>query len=148
MTEAAARAGWKRFVCHPVFPFLVYLVLTQLIRDNYPFSHYPMYSKPNSESLAFQYLADGQGNPLPVRWHTGMSPSQLAKRFRTDMRKNPSEEKAAQELLADIRERNQQRPKHALPERIQLMEDKLSFNDGKLVENKRVIAGQTETPKP
>jgi hypothetical protein len=146
MTDAAARPGWKRFVCHPVFPFLVYLVLTQLIRDNYPFSHYPMYSKPNSESLAFQYLADGDGKPLQVRWYTGMSPAQLAKRFRTDMRKNPTEEKAAQALLADIRERNLDRPKHALPDHIQLMEDRLSFDDGKLVENKRVIVGEASKP--
>ncbi len=138
--------GGPQTTCPPMFVFIIYLVLTQLIRDNYPFSHYPMYSKPNSESLAFQYLADGESKPLQVRWYTGMSPAQLAKRFRTDMRKNPSEEKAAQVLLADIRERNQDRPKHALPDHIQLMEDRLSFDDGKLVENKRVIAG--EAPKP
>lgn len=148
MTDAPARPRWKRFVCHPVFPLIVYLPLTQLIRENYPFSHYPMYSKPNSEALSFQFLADATGKPLPLKWHTGITPSQLSKRYRDAKRKNPSEETAAVEVLGRVREQNHLRKGHELPERIRLMEDTIKFADGKLVESKRTIAEQTEAPPP
>ena len=75
----AQQPWWRRLTQLAVFPLLVYLVLTQLIRENYPFSHYPMYSRPNSKALGIQFLADGDGKPLPVVWHTGVSPSKVAK---------------------------------------------------------------------
>jgi hypothetical protein len=148
MTDASARPRWRRFVCHPVFPFLVYLVLTQLIRDNYPFSHYPMYSKPNSESLSFQYLADEKGNPLPIRWATGMSPSQLSKIHRNRMGKNSSEQAAALDVLQFVREQNHQRKGHELPEQIRLMEKHMAFTNGQLTESSRMLAQQTEKKEP
>lgn len=149
MTDTPARPWWRRFVCHPVFPFFIYLGLTQAIRDNYPFSHYPMYSKPNSESLSFQYLADGDGKPLPLKWHTGITPSQLSKRYRESKRHNPADEAAALEVLGRMREQNDLRKGRALPERIQLMEDNIRFAaDGTLVENKRSLAIHTAPNQP
>ena len=146
MSDAPARRWWKRF--HPVWPFLVYLVLTQLIRDNYPFSHYPMYSKPNSESLSFQYLADDKGEPLPLKRLTGLTPSQLSKIHKDRMRKHPSEEEAALDVLQTVRTMNEARSKNRpLPEKIGLMEETMSFSDGRLVESKRVLAQQSTDAK-
>lgn len=144
MSQTPAKSRWRRFVCHPIFPLIVYLPVTQLIRDNYPFSHYPMYSKPNSEALSFQYLADAEGKPLPIKWHTGITPSQLSKRYRDAKRKNPTEESAALDVLGRVREQNHQRKGHELPEHIRLMEDTLRFSEGKLVEDKRMLAEQME----
>jgi hypothetical protein len=149
MSDAPRQSRWRRLVFHPVFPFLVYLALTQVIRDNYPFSHYPMYSKPNSESLSFQYLADGEGNPLPLKWHTGMTPSQLSKIHRDRLRKHPTEQEAALDVLQTVREMNEARSaKRPLPEKIELMQDTMGFSkDGKLVETKRMLAQQSVPAK-
>lgn len=131
---------WKRLVRHAVFPLLVYLVLTQLFRDNYPFSHYPMYSKPSSADLHIQFLADGAGNPLPVAWHTGVTGSKVAKLHANRMKKLNNEKAAALDVLHFLRETNEGRRGRELPEQIQLMESTIAFTDGKLVESNRVLA--------
>jgi len=146
MSDVPARRWWTRF--HPVWPFVLYLLLTQLIRDNYPFSHYPMYSKPNSESLSFQYLADEKGEPLPLKRLTGLTPSQLSKLHRDRLRKHPTEEEAALDVLQYVRKQNEPRSRnHPLPEKIELMEETMGFSGGKLVESKRVLAQQSATAK-
>ena len=145
---SSAPSGWRRVIKHALFPFVLYLVLTQVIRDNYPFFHYPMYSNPSSEPVRFQFLADEDGQPLPVMWLTGMSPSQLCKILRHRKGKFTTEEEAALNLLSFVREQNAPRKKRKLPESIQLMETTLSFPAGSLVETHRSLAMHTvkETP--
>ena len=58
---------WRPWVRHPTFPLIVLVLLTQIFRDEFPFSHYPMYSKPTSRPLKWQYMADGDGKP----WQPG-----------------------------------------------------------------------------
>jgi hypothetical protein len=141
MSEAPSQPPfWKRLTRHAVFPLLVYLVLTQLIRDNYPFSHYPMYSKPSAGDLHIQFLADGDGKPLPVSWHTGVTGSKVGKLLANRMKQHKTEKAAALDVLHFLRETNEGRRGRELPERIQLVETTLAFTDGKLVESSRVLA--------
>lgn len=75
----AWRRRWDALKRHPVFPLLVFTLLLQVAREEYPLSHYPMYSKPNRGEVRYAYLANADGKPLPLTWHTGMSPAKMSK---------------------------------------------------------------------
>jgi hypothetical protein len=138
---AAPESRWVRLGRHAVFPLLVYLVLSQALRENYPFSHYPMYSQPSSRPLKFQYLADGSGKPLPVSWHTGVTPSQVGKLHGTRNKKHDDDAAAAaMDVLAFLRTQNAKRKGRELPARIQLIETSIGFDHGGFAESNRVLA--------
>lgn len=137
----------KKFTGHAVFPLLVYLVLTQVLRENYPFSHYPMYSKPNSESLDIQYLADGEGKPLPVVWFTGITPSKLSKLMGDRLKTRKNNKDAALDVLAFIRIQNSSRRGRLLPDKIKLMETSIAIQSGRVVESQRVLAENSSLSK-
>jgi hypothetical protein len=138
---AAPGSRWARLRRHAVFPLLAYLVLSQALRENYPFSHYPMYSQPSSRPLSFQFLADGSGNPLPVAWHTGMTPSQVGKLHGTRKKTHGDDAAAAAaDVLAFLRTQNAKRKGRELPARIQLMETAIGFEHGGFAESNRVLA--------
>lgn len=137
------KSRWSRLRRHAVFPLLVYLVLTQVFRDNYPFSHYPMYSKPTSKPLPFQYLADAEGKPLAVGTRTGITPSQVGKMYGEKKRKFPNPHDAAMEVLKDLRARSEKRKGRELPQRIQLIETTIGFKPGGFTETNRVLAEHT-----
>ena len=133
---------------HPVTPLLLYLVITQVVRDQYPISHYPMYSKPNAEAVEIQFLADGQGQPLPIMFHTGLSPAQLSKLVANRSKKLPTREEAGRDVLKYLREMNAQRPRRPLPAHIQLIDATLAFADGHLTESHHLLAEDTSPSQP
>lgn len=158
-SPATVRSRWARLCRHPVFPLLVFVLLAQLIRDNYPFSHYPMYCNPTSRPLPFQYLADRDQQPLPVVWHTGITPSRVGKKFgwhkkellqdepklakkegrpeRTEQELKPD---AGREVLQFLRKQSLLRKPHRhLPEDVLLMEVTLSFAEDGFHENHKVV---------
>ena len=140
MTDPVPAAPlWKRLMQHAVFPLLVYVALTQVFRENYPFSHYPMYSRPNSESVQIQFLADGDNKPLPVAWHTGVTSSKVAKLHANRMKKHHDEKAAAIDVLHFLRETNAGRRGRELPERIRLVETTITLDNGRVVETQRVL---------
>lgn len=139
---------WRRWVRHPLFPLLVLLVLTQSFRDEYPFSHYPMYSMPTARPLRFQYLADAEGKPLAHVYHTGVSPSQVGKMHGNAKKTHATEEEAALSVLRFLRTMNAKRPKRPLPERIRLMETLIGFGDGHFVETTKVLAEHEQKRRP
>jgi hypothetical protein len=144
----AAASTWARLRRHAVFPLLVYLVLTQVLRESYPFSHYPMYSRPTSRPLKFQFLADGAGAPLPVAWHTGITPSKVGKMYGDRKEKFETEREAALDVLAYLRKQNSRRKGRALPERIQLFETEIGLKAGGFSESNRLLAEHQVQPSP
>ena len=149
MSESTIRLPWwKRLTRWAVFPLLVYLALTQAFRENYPFSHYPMYSKPNSDSLSIQFLADGDGKPLRVAWHTGVTPSKVAKLHANRMKKHRDDQAAALDVLSFLRQQNADRRGRELPQSISLVEMTLAYKEGGIVESKRVLAVDSTPQKP
>ena len=136
----AASRWWMRLLRHPVFPLIVLVLLTQVFRDEFPFSHYPMYSNPTSRPLKWQYMADGDGKPLAHVYHTGISPSQVGKMHGTNKKHFATEGEAAMEVLKYMRNMNAKRPKRPLPERITLIETQIGFGDGHFIETNRVLA--------
>ncbi len=143
-----AASGWRTLWRHPVVPLLVLLLLTQILRDEYPFSHYPMYSNPTSRPLKWQYLADGDGKPLAHVYHTGISPSQVGKMHGTRKQRFATEEEAALDVLKYLRAMNAKRPRRPLPEKIVLIETKIGFGDGHFIETNRVLAGHVLRKEP
>lgn len=123
---------------HAIFPVFVYIVLSMILKENYPFSHFPMYSNPSTKPLSYFYLADGEGDPVRLLYHTGLTPSRLTKRLGNEKTKYEkkgglSEEeivaKAGIDVLTFIRKLNAKRIKsRPLPEKIQLVQMRISLD--------------------
>lgn len=162
-TEPPTKWGWfHRLRKHPIFPLLCLIPLTQAVRDEYPISHYPMYSQPTSRELRFQYVTGADDQPLPITWHTGITPSQVGKqysRFKANLIK-AEEKKTGQDLedltgeletrikdeagtrtLKFLRDLSLQRnsDRH-LAGAIKLYEVTLGFGDGHFTESQKVVA--------
>lgn len=78
-----ARTLWrvvKRGLQHALFPMLVLVVFSLIVKENYPFSNFPMYSK-MSPSTEYYILEDGEGQALPVKNCFGLSASALKKMY-------------------------------------------------------------------
>jgi hypothetical protein len=65
---------------------LLVTVLCLILRENYPFSHFPMYSSFSNETY-FLYLRDAEGQPIATT-RLGLSSSTLKKIFDRQRRSN------------------------------------------------------------
>ena len=59
-------------------PLVIFIVVSLILKENYPISDYPMYSGIAKRTHYF-YLADGEGNPIPTRENFGKSASAIKK---------------------------------------------------------------------
>lgn len=62
------------------------IALCLTIREEYPFSHFPMYGNPNARPVDYYFLTDGNGEPLPVVALTGDTAPRIKKRLQTRLR--------------------------------------------------------------
>ena len=70
-----------RFVAGlPFAPLLLLTAACLLIEEQYPFSHFPMYSR-FSAGTYYVYLGDGAGRPLPSYTTVGVSTATLKKMY-------------------------------------------------------------------
>lgn len=65
---------------HPLFFLWAFVAFSLGVRENYPFSHFPMYSSIAPETHYF-YLSDGEDNKLGTKTNFGMSASNLKKKY-------------------------------------------------------------------
>lgn len=89
------------FLRHPIFPVLCLIPLTQVVRDQYPVSHYPMYKQPTSDSLGYHFITDAKDKPLPIKWHTTITASQVGKKFNRHKTDSIAKEERKQGLTFD-----------------------------------------------
>jgi hypothetical protein len=149
----------RRLSRHAIFPVLLYLPLSQMVRDQYPISHFPMYSNPTEKPLKIHRLTNGQGELLPVLTRAGVTPSHMskmwgsylkkllekeAKQAKAEGREVRSEETffepAAVEVLEVLRQQSLKRTKNKhLREEIQLRETQVGFGDGRFIETDSVL---------
>jgi hypothetical protein len=66
---------------HAVFPILLYLPLSQILRDEYPVSHFPMYSNPTTKPLKIHTVTDGSGQMIALVPRSGVTASHVSKKF-------------------------------------------------------------------
>jgi hypothetical protein len=148
-------------VRHAIIPILLYLPLSQALRDNfYPVSHFPMYSQPTDKPLKIHMLTDGKGNLLPVMTRSGVTPSHMSKMYggyhkdliqkdakaaNKEGRAPVSEESlmpaAAKKVLEVLRKQSLTRKAaEHLTEELQLRESQVGFGDAGFVEEVQVLA--------
>jgi hypothetical protein len=146
---------------HPIFPLLLLIPITQIVRDNYPVSHYPMYSKPSMAESVFFFVGGPDEKPLPVKLETGISVSQVGKKYRyhkleliqgeekqgrrfgqlTDERIAEIEARAARETLEFLRAQSlKRRPKIDLTSELKLVQVTLLFKDEGYSETCKTLA--------
>lgn len=83
--SATNRRSWfYKLRRHPVSIVLVFVLFSKIIGEFYPFSPFSMYSNPSSEPLRYYYVADGEGEPIPILWHSGQTPARLTKKHRAE----------------------------------------------------------------
>jgi hypothetical protein len=150
--EGSAASRWWR---HPVVPVLVFCLVSKLAGEFYPLSPFSMYSNPSPVPLRVCYVADGEGEPLPILWHTGVTPASLTKKYghhrgriseaiKRGKRPAISDEEiraeAGQEVLEWVRELSMGRKKRELTDPVQLVEIAVSADENGLKETSRVVA--------
>lgn len=79
-------------------PLLILTAACLILREQYPFSHFPMYSS-FGKSTYYIYLADGAGQPLGTNPTAGMSTPTLKKVFDSELRKERRELERRQERV-------------------------------------------------
>lgn len=67
-----------------ILPLLILTAACLLIREQYPFSDFPMYSR-FGRSTYYVYLAQGDGRPLPSYHTIGVSTATLKKVFDSEL---------------------------------------------------------------
>lgn len=155
MPVAPARAAWDLlrhwWLRTPLTALVIYCLVSVWLQENYPFSHFPMYSNPSAER-PYYMIADGDGQPLPIGTLTGITCPKVGKIYRTECQdladklkmnkdKLPPEHKQAigEKMFAYLRVEATNR-KQALPDKLQLIRMEISYQDGKLSESAEVIA--------
>ena len=150
------------FLRHPIFPVLCLIPFTQVVRDQYPVSHYPMYKQPTSDSLGYHFVTDATDKPLPIKWHTSITASQVGKKYNRHKTDTIAKEErkrgrefdevpvelaksaatgAGLETLTFLRAQSlKQKPERHLKQGLRLHEVVLAFGDKGFTERDVVIA--------
>lgn len=125
--------------------FAVFCGFSLEVKENFPFSNYPMYGDPDPVS-EYYHLADAEGKPLAVRTLTGVTCPQVGKilRKRGDARgkqlgvKRKNMPAAEWEIicrktLGELRAKAVVF-KNKLPDKMRIMHTTIEFKDGRIVE--------------
>ncbi len=81
MTFSRVPPWLRTTVRHPVFPLLPFVVFLAIVKENYPFTNYPMYSNPGPGPISYYYLADSTGTPIPVSSHCGITSPRMKRLY-------------------------------------------------------------------
>ena len=125
--------------------FALFCWVSLKVKENFPFSNYPMYGDPDPVS-EFYHLTDAEGKPLAVRTLTGVTCPQVGKilRKRGDdrgkqlgvRRKNLAAaewEIICRKTLDELRGKAVVRGSE-LPDKMRIMHTKIEFKDDRIVE--------------
>jgi len=86
-----ARSFWHRI---PLKAALAVIIVCFSVRENFPFSHFPMYSSFSDYSY-YVYIADSKGNPIPIETLTSHKTSSLKKIYYEEIKKTRKRLEAA-----------------------------------------------------
>ena len=73
---------WTQF---PFAPLLVLVLGLQLIKEFYPFSHFPMYQR-FDEQATYLFITNEKDEPLPMQTHFSYKGARLKKSFKNSLR--------------------------------------------------------------
>jgi len=72
---------WCAYWRHPFCLFIPFVLFNAKVKENFPFTDYPMYSRPGPGPVTYYYLTDSQDNPLPVQRHCGITSPRMKRMF-------------------------------------------------------------------
>ncbi len=88
----------------PLRTFCVVLLLCGVVKDNFPFSHFPMYDSFPDHTF-YIYVVDGKGEPVPLETVTGTRTANFKKPYDKELNKvRKTLDKRKRELTAAERE--------------------------------------------
>lgn len=130
--------------------FAVFCGFSLKVKENFPFSNYPMYGDPDPVS-EYYHLADGEGKALAVRTLTGVTCPQVGKILRKYgdergkqlgvRRKNlPPEEwkRIRDKIMGELRDKAKAHG-NTLPGKLRIMHTTIEYKNGGIVETPRVF---------
>lgn len=116
MTRTGMHRRLRRIIRHPAAGFVLTSVLCLTIKENFPFSNFPMYSWQKAET-DYYYLTDSAGRPLPTRRVTDLTTTRIKKMMGQELQRIAKERRmsrgdlpvedrrlAAERVLRHIRE--------------------------------------------
>jgi hypothetical protein len=130
----------------------VYCLISLVLKENYPFTHYPMYSNPSAER-SYYVLADAVSHaPLPVAELTNITCPKIGKIWRTKASERASREKKGKgefgaednqaiglAIFAQLRGYAKEKGRE-LPPRLELSRMNISYTGGRIVETPELLA--------
>ena len=141
------KCGWKHT---SLTTLLAYVLLSVLLKENYPFSHFPMYASPSPERHYIR-VTDAKGGLLPIATLTGITSPKVGKIYRKKTedvarRKGirafdlPLADRQAigLEIFAYLRTQAA-RIHQTLPDKMQLAMVMLSFENGQVSDRPEII---------
>jgi hypothetical protein len=144
-------AAWYWLMRTPLTVLAIYCLVSIGLEENYPFSHYPMYSNPSAGRSYYMMADAATGNPLPIADLTGITCPKIGKIWRTkiaeikkDKDKSEIDEKATNQavglsffdqLRGYAKEKNQ-----VLPARLQIRRVEISYSGEEVVETPEILA--------
>jgi hypothetical protein len=149
LTWGWLKTGWCRT---PITVMVVYCLISLWLKENYPFSHYPMYSNPVADRTYYVLSDAADGKPLPVQTLSGITCPKIGKMFRTisttlTKKSRPDVgELTAEQNLAVARKIFEQLRLYAkqmdqtLPAKLQLQRVHIEYRDGRVVETPELVA--------
>ncbi len=145
-------SGWNWLRRTPGKPLLLLTFLCLCIRDQFPFSNFPMYSSFTNKTF-YVYLADGTGQPVATPASTGLRTSQLKKIYQSELHEEEQppgraqsrltiEEKraAGERVLATLKGSQWVRERSKLPPVVRLYEVNISFREGRFEKQSLLVA--------
>ena len=127
-----------------------------LVKENYPFSNYPMYSDPDPFAQVY-FLADHEGKPLPLYEMAFVTSPNLgkilrkrqqdrAKALKISVKDLSPEDQASigKELVSYLRSQSAYLTKSdKLPKAVQIMRTTIQFENGEVVERPEVVYAES-----
>ena len=149
-TQSFCRGCFRWWNHTPLTALLVFVLLSVVLKENYPFSHFPMYASPSPERHYIR-VTDAKGDLLPIATLTGITSPKIGKIYRKKTedearRKGirvfdlPLEDRQAVglEIFAYLRAQAA-RLRQTLPEKMQLAMVMLSFENGEVCDRPEII---------
>lgn len=78
-------ARWRVVLRHPLTWCLALVVFGEVIRENYPFSNFPMYGEQNPQT-DYYFLTDPSGQPLPTAKVTKLTSTKIKKMIAKELK--------------------------------------------------------------
>jgi hypothetical protein len=145
---------WYRLLLRtPLTALAVFVVACLIAKENFPFSNFPMYSRPGAERGYF-VVTDGKGDPIPIGTLTGITASQVGKAYRKKSKelalqtpqaacqsRADRDRAVGMEIFQLLRQQASKRGKD-IAEKLQLQFMEIRFADGQIKESKRVLVAE------